>query len=170
MVQQLHRAWQRTKSKQKQNQIKSHSNWSRVLLSDLAYKQCNCIIQGWVHGLTSESKGKFLVYNICVLVNNIYVWLSMMSGYGTNPIFFNKKKDWTSRTLVNPPTPLRPITSHFFSYPPPTLKVDVICISPLRITYNYKSFSFKDLLRQGNSLPIRHWNMQVLDWNLQSQK
>ena len=27
----------------------------------------------------------------------------MMSGHGTNPIFFNKKiKDWTSRTLVNP--------------------------------------------------------------------
>ena len=28
----------------------------------------------------------------------------MMSGHGENPIFFNKKnKDWTSRTLRNPP-------------------------------------------------------------------
>ena len=30
----------------------------------------------------------------------------MMSGHGGNPIFFNKKnKDWTSKTLVNPPPP-----------------------------------------------------------------
>ena len=33
----------------------------------------------------------------------------MMSGHGGNPISFNKKnKDWTSRTLASPPTPLRP--------------------------------------------------------------
>ena len=44
----------------------------------------------------------------------INVWLSMIPGHGANPIFFNNKnKDWTSRTLTNPPTPLRPITSHF---------------------------------------------------------
>ena len=30
----------------------------------------------------------------------------MMSGHGANPIFFDKKKkDWTSRTLANPPPP-----------------------------------------------------------------
>ena len=30
----------------------------------------------------------------------------MMSGHGANPIFFNKKnKDWTSRTVANPPPP-----------------------------------------------------------------
>ena len=30
----------------------------------------------------------------------------MISGHGANPIFFNKKKDWTSRTLatLHPPT------------------------------------------------------------------
>ena len=28
-----------------------------------------------------------------------------MSGHGANPILFNKRdKDWTSRTLVNPPS------------------------------------------------------------------
>ena len=28
----------------------------------------------------------------------------MISGHGANPIFFNKEnKDWTSRTLANPP-------------------------------------------------------------------
>ena len=32
----------------------------------------------------------------------------MMSGHGANPIFFNKKnKDWTSRTLANPPPYVR---------------------------------------------------------------
>ena len=31
------------------------------------------------------SKGRFLV-------NNTNVWLSIMSGHGANPIFFNKKK------------------------------------------------------------------------------
>ena len=30
----------------------------------------------------------------------------MMSGHGANTIFFNKKnRDWTSRTLANPPPP-----------------------------------------------------------------
>ena len=37
-------------------------------------------------------------------INYINVLLSMMPGHGANPIFFNKKnKDWTSRTLPNPP-------------------------------------------------------------------
>ena len=55
-----------------------------------------------------------------------------MSNHGANPIFFNKKnKDWTSRTLANPPPPLRPIASHFCLNPPPPLKVDVICVSPI---------------------------------------
>ena len=64
MEQQPHRACERTKSKQKQNQVMSHSNWPRVLLFDLAHKQCNGIIKGWLHCLTSESKGRFLVNNI----------------------------------------------------------------------------------------------------------
>ena len=54
----------------------------------------------------------------------------MMSSHGGNPIFFNKKikigRPEHSLTL-----PLRPITSHFCLTPLP-LKVDVICVSPLK--------------------------------------
>ena len=76
MEQQPQRACERTKSKQKQNQVTLHSNSPRVLLFDLVLKQCNG-------------------------------WLSMMSGYGANPIFFQKKKDWTSRTLATPTSNVR---------------------------------------------------------------
>ena len=38
----------------------SRSNWSRVILFDLVHKQCNGIIKGWIHCLTSESKDDFL--------------------------------------------------------------------------------------------------------------
>ena len=55
----------------------------------------------------------------------------MMSGHDANPIFFNRKnKDWTFRALSTL-TSLRRITSHFCLSPPPFLKVDVICVSPL---------------------------------------
>ena len=40
MEQQPHRACERTKSKQEQNQVTSHSNWPRILLFHLAHKQC----------------------------------------------------------------------------------------------------------------------------------
>ena len=39
-----YRACEQVKSKQKQNQVMSHSNWPGVLFFDLAYKQCNGII------------------------------------------------------------------------------------------------------------------------------
>ena len=64
MKQQPHRAYERTKSKQKQNQAMSHLISSHVLLFDLSHKQCNGIIKGWLHSLTSESKGRFFVSNI----------------------------------------------------------------------------------------------------------
>ena len=64
MKQQLHRACERTESKQKQNKVTSHSNWPLVLLFDLAHKRCSGIIKGWLRCLTSESKGRFLVNNI----------------------------------------------------------------------------------------------------------
>ena len=54
MEQQLHRTCQRTKSKEKQN----------VLLFVLIHKQCNGIIKGYLHCLTPESIGIFLVNNI----------------------------------------------------------------------------------------------------------
>ena len=64
MEEQPHRACEETKSKQKQNQVTSHSNWSRVLLFDLAHKQYNAFIKGWLHCLTWDSKGRFLINNI----------------------------------------------------------------------------------------------------------
>ena len=60
MVQQSHRACERTKSKQKQKQSMSYLNSPRVLLFGLAHKQCNGFIKGWLHSLTSEPKGSFL--------------------------------------------------------------------------------------------------------------
>ena len=68
----------------------------------------------------------------------------MKSGHGANPIFFNKKnKDWTSERLLTP----HPPTSDNISFlllpypPPPPLKVDVMCVSPLNLiladSWNY---------------------------------
>ena len=106
-----------------QNKIKTKSH--HILLFNLAHKQCNDIIKGWRHCLTSQSKGRFFVNNV------INVCRRVMSGHGANSIFFNKKnKNWTSRTLATPHLPLRPITSHFCLTPPPIpIKVDVICLS-----------------------------------------
>ena len=93
--QQSHRAYEQTKSKQKQNYVTSHSTWPCVLLLDLAHRQCSGIIKGWLHCLTSESNARFLV-------NNILFFGSAWSGHGANPVFFNKKnKDWTFKTLTN---------------------------------------------------------------------
>ena len=90
-------ACEQTKSKQKQNQLTSDSNYPCVLLFDLAQKQCNGIIKRWLHCLTSESKPRFLVNN------TIIVWFNMMPGRGANLILFNiKNKDSTSRTLADP--------------------------------------------------------------------
>ena len=58
----------------------------------------------------------------------------MMFGHGAKPIFFiKKKKEWTSRTLANPPSS----TSHnisFLPYPPPPLPPHQserhMCINP----------------------------------------
>ena len=63
MEQQPHRARERTKSKPKQNQVRSHSNWPRIILSDLAHRQCNGIIKVWIHSLTLQSIERVLVNN-----------------------------------------------------------------------------------------------------------
>ena len=54
MEQQSHCASERTKSKQKQNQVKPHSNWPHILLYNLVHKQCNGIIKGWLHCVTAK--------------------------------------------------------------------------------------------------------------------
>ena len=120
------------KSKQKQNQVRSHSDWPCVLLFDLAHKQCNGIIKGWVHCHTSEWKGRFLVNNIlfgsacCAVMVEIQFSL------------IKEIKIGRPEHLLTP----HPSTSDnisFLSYSPhppillPTLKEDVICVSPLTV-------------------------------------
>ena len=98
--------------KQKQRQ-KSHIIFKLtcILLFDLVHKQYNGIIKGWFHCLASESKGRFLANNIllvrCLVKEQIQFSL------------IKKTKDWTSRTLANPPTPTSNNIS-FLPYPLPT--------------------------------------------------
>ena len=56
-----------TKTNKQTNKVTSHSNLPRVLLLDLAHKQCKGIIKGWLHCLTSESKGRFLANDILLV-------------------------------------------------------------------------------------------------------
>ena len=60
------------------NQVTSHSKWPRVLLFDLAHKQCNRIIKGWLHCLTPESVGKFLVSNILMFDSAWCLWMAQI--------------------------------------------------------------------------------------------
>ena len=61
----------------------SHATFKLTTRSILRFCSTNNIIKRQLHCLTS--KGKFLV-------NNINIWLSVMSDHDANPIFFNKKK------------------------------------------------------------------------------
>ena len=118
MEQQPHRACERTKSKQK---VMSYSNRALVPLFDLPQKQCNGIIKGWLHCLTSESKGRFLA-------NNTLAWCLVMAQ-----IQFSLIKKIKIGRLEHSLTP-HPPTSNNISFLPCTLlpltpKVEVICVS-----------------------------------------
>ena len=55
----------------------------------------------------------------------------MMSDHGENPIFFNKKnKDWTSRTLRNPPYLYvrKHLIFAFLPTPPKLLAGRIVCL------------------------------------------
>ena len=57
----------------------------------------------------------------------------MMSGHGTNPIFFNEKEIKIGRPQYSlTPHPLRSITSHFYLNlsPPPPQSGGHMCITP----------------------------------------
>ena len=128
MEQQLQRACERTKSKQKQNQVTSRSNWPCIILFDLAHKQCNGIVKGWLHYLTPESKGTFLVNNILMFSSTQCLVMPQIQFSLIRKIKIGRPEHPLT------PTPLRPVTSHFSLTPPPPsppLKVDVICVSPL---------------------------------------
>ena len=74
MEKQPHCTYEQMKSKQKWNQVTLHSNWPPLLLFDLAHKQSNGIIKGWLRCLMSESKGKFLVNNILINLAQDDAW------------------------------------------------------------------------------------------------
>ena len=128
MEQQLHHTCERTKPKQKQNQVKSHSNSPRVLLIDLAHKQCIGIIKGWLHMFGSS----------CLVTAQIQFSL------------IKKDEDWTSSTLANPQSSTSDNIS-FLPYPPTPLKVDVICVSPLKqkAIHGPCGSIFKSCIRKG---------------------
>ena len=96
---------ERNLKKHKKSTHKSHSSSPRVLLFNLAHKQCNDVIKGWLHCLTSESKRG-------VLANNIFI-----SGHGANQ-FSLINRDWTSRALARPHPPTFDNIS-FLPYPSP---------------------------------------------------
>ena len=120
-----------SKNKTKSKPSTSHSNWPRLLFFDLAYKQCNGNIKGWLHCLTSESKGRFLVNNILLGSACSLVMAQIQL----------RNKDWTSRTLTNPSPPTSNNMSFlpylFTPHPPPhphkhthtAVKVDVILLT-----------------------------------------
>ena len=100
-----------TKLKQTQNQVTSHSKWPRVLLFDLALKQCNGIIKGWLYCLTSELKGRFLANNILMFGS---AWCLVMAQIQFSLI---KKMDHCTSGTVAHPHPLYRITSHLYLNP-----------------------------------------------------
>ena len=66
----------------------------------------------------------------------------MISGHGANPIFFNKKnKDWTFRTLANPPTS---DNISFLPYPLPQTPYPLVVKN--------------DLSPRSGSTALRHFN------------
>ena len=65
----------------------------------------------------------------------------MMSGHGANPIFCNKKIKIGRPEHLLPPTPLRPVTSHFCL----TSKVDVICVSSLSQNIKPQNSTWRDI-------------------------
>ena len=146
------------KRNQNKNKTKSHhiQILPRVLLFDLAHKQLNGIIKEWLHSLTPESIGTFL-FNKIIMFDS--AWSLVMAQI---EFFLIKEINIGSPEHSLPPTPLRPITSHFcltpLLIPPPPPpnppKVDVICVSPFK--------SCSHLLKLG--LRISSFYLIIIFW------
>ena len=78
---------------------------------ELNQKQCNGIIKGWLHFLTSKSKRRLFVDNMVQI-----------------PTFFNNNNN--SKMEIRLPEHL--LTSNNISFLPYPNKVDVICVLPLK--------------------------------------
>ena len=62
----FHSVCERKKIKTKTNEVTSYWSWPRYVLFPLSHKQCNDTIKRWLHCLTSEWHGRFLVSNISI--------------------------------------------------------------------------------------------------------
>ena len=113
------------------NGSKPRSNWPRVIMFHSFHKQCNDIIKGWFHCLTSESKERFLVNNKLMFGSTCSLVMVQIQFSS-----IKENKDWTSRTLANP----SPSTSNnisFMSYlPTPPQSGRHMCITPHTFTNN----------------------------------
>ena len=75
--------------------------------------------------LTSELIRRFLVNNILMFASASCLIKAQIQ------FSLIKKNVWTFRTLATPTHPLHPITYHFCLTNPISLKVYIICVSPL---------------------------------------
>ena len=96
-----------------------------ALFFDLAHKQCNGVIKGWLHCLTSESKGRFLVNNILMFGS---AWC-LVTAQIQFSLIKKIKIGRPEHSLT--PHPQRPITSHFCLKSRPSSKwMSYMCIIP----------------------------------------
>ena len=110
---------------QNKNITKSrHIQIDRVFCCSIQHtNNAMALLKKRLYCLKPESIGRF--------INNINVWLSMMSGHGPNSIFFNKKvKVGRPEHFLSP----RPFTFDNIFSPYLPLKIDIICVSSLRST------------------------------------
>ena len=118
------------------------SNWPHVVLFRLAHYQCNGIIKGWLHCLTSDSKWRFLV-NIMLMFGS--AWCLVMVQI-QSPLIKKKINSGRPEHSLTPPFPYSPTSDNisFLPYPLPTLpplKVDAIYVSSLYWKFMYLPFS-----------------------------
>ena len=111
----------------------------RVLLFDLAHKQCSGVIKEWRHCLISKSKGKFLVSNILMFDSVCLIMAQIQFSL-------------TKKTKIGRPEQSVPPTRYT---PTPSLKVGVICSSPLKgFQYDFRrqklaeSFNLEHLIKK----------------------
>ena len=131
-------------------------------------KQRNGINKGWLHCLTSESRWRFLVNNTLML-GWLWAWYLVMAQIQFSLI---KKKDWTSRTPPNPPTPY--VWQHLIFVLPPPLprKVDVIWGSHPKCQAESQSIlSTSEKMRSPNMVspfkhsPFKNKSLALREWN-----
>ena len=140
---------------------KPSSHWRRAILFDLAYRQCNDIIKGWLHCLTSESKGRFFVNNILMFDHGdiISPWFNSTRCLVMAQIQFSLIKEIKIKRPEHSltPQPIRPITSRFtIIHHSPPQSGRHMCITTNWKKQNHSVFVFK-CNKATPSLSVLHW-------------